>query len=61
MVYKTLGKRFRDGISLIEIFRIFPDDATAEQWFIEQFSPEGIGCVKCGSVNVQTGALARNE
>ena len=36
--------------------RRFPDDATAEAWFINRRWPHGIVCHYCGSVNVQTGA-----
>ena len=35
---------------------MFPDDETAERWFIEQRWPNGVCCPKCGSLNVQTGA-----
>ena len=35
---------------------MFPDDETAERWFIEQRWPNGVCCPECGSVNVQTGA-----
>ena len=35
---------------------MFPDDATAEQWFIKQRWPNGAHCPNCGSVNVQSGA-----
>lgn len=56
MAHKAPGKHYRDGISLVEIFRKFPDDATAEAWFIEQFWPDGVCCAHCGSTNVQTGA-----
>ncbi len=34
MAHKAPGKSDRKGISLIEIMRKFPDDATAEAWFI---------------------------
>ena len=53
---KATGKAFRKGISLKQILRLFPDDATAEQWFIEQRWADGMCCPRCGSVNVQTGA-----
>ena len=46
------GKAFRKGISLIELGDMFPDDATAEQWFVEQRWPNGIACAHCGSVAV---------
>ena len=50
------GRSDRRGISLAELFRIFPDDAAAERWFVEQRWPNGIACHHCGSVRVQTGA-----
>ena len=53
---KAPGKSHREGISLIEIMRRFPDNATAEAWFVERRWPDGITCPHCGSVNVQTGA-----
>ena len=31
---------------------MYPDDATAEQWFIRQRWPNGIACPRCGSDNV---------
>ena len=46
----------QQGISLIEIMRKFPDDATTEAWFLERRWPSGIVCTHCGSANVQTGA-----
>ena len=52
---KAPGKAFRKGISLKHILRLFPDNATAEQWFISQRWPDGVRCPECGSVNVQTG------
>ena len=35
---------------------MFPDDATAEAWFVARRWPTGICCPHCGSLNVQTGA-----
>ena len=46
------GKSFRKGISLIELFQMFPDDATAEAWFVESRWPEGVRCAHCDSDNV---------
>ena len=50
------GKHYRKGISLKELFRRFPDDATAETWFIKERWHGTIACPYCGSDNVQTGA-----
>ena len=56
MAHKAPGKSFREGISLVQIFRMFPDDATAEAWFVARRWPSGVACPHCGSLNVQTGA-----
>ena len=48
------GKHFRKGMSLVEIMRMFPDDAAAEKWFVERRWPDGVTCPCCGSINVQT-------
>ena len=55
MRHKAPGKHYRKGISLIEIFQMFPDDATAEMWFVDTRWPDGIHCPYCGTSNVQTG------
>ena len=56
MSRKAPGKSHRTGISMVELFHRFPDDAIAEAWFIERRWPNGIACPHCGSLNVQTGA-----
>ena len=48
---KAPGKSHREGISQ-KLFQMFPDDATAEKWFVEQRWPDGAHCPHCGSVNV---------
>ena len=56
VVKKAPGKNWRDGISLIEFFDIFPDDKTAEEWFVQTRWPDGICCPKCGSIRINTKA-----
>ena len=51
---KAPGKHDRKGISLIELQRMFPDNDTAEQWFIKKRWKNGIECPKCQSKNIQT-------
>ena len=53
---KAPGKHYRKGISTKQIFKMFPDDETAEAWFVKQRWPVGVCCPYCGSLNVQTGA-----
>ena len=47
------GKAYREGISLVSLMKQFPDDETAEKWFIEQRWGDEITCPKCGSHNIQ--------
>ena len=46
------GMHQREGISLIQLFRMFPDDEAAEKWFIHTRWPDGMACPRCGSVNI---------
>ena len=55
MAHKAPGKHYREGMSLVEIIRVFPDDAAAERWFTKVRWPDGAHCPHCGSVNVQDG------
>ena len=44
------GKHWRKGMTIIELFAMFPDDETAERWFEEQrWGKEGPACPECGS------------
>ena len=55
MAQNAPGKAYRKGLTLAQIFRMFPDDAAAERWFADQRWPEGAHCPHCGSTNVQSG------
>ena len=54
--HKAPGKAHRKGITLIELMQMFPDDKTAEAWYVKRRWPDGPTCPACGSDNVQTGA-----
>ena len=45
------GKAHRAGLTAIDPFRMFPDDAAAERWFEAQRWPDGRFCPDCGSTN----------
>ena len=47
---KAPGKSHREGISLIEIFEMFPDEAAAKAWFENSRWPEGRVCPHCGGI-----------
>ena len=53
MSKKAPGKSFRKGLSLVEIMRMFPDNRTAEEWFIKTRWPDGIFCPACGCNDIQ--------
>ena len=53
MAHRAPGKHYRNGLSLIELTRMFPDDSTAERWFVAQRWQGIIACPFCGSVSVQ--------
>ena len=56
MTKKAPGKAHREGLTLVELFHRFPDDATAKRWFTETRWPDGPHCPHCGSLNVLSGA-----
>ncbi len=46
-------KHEREGISLVELIKMFPDDDTARKWFENSIWPHGAYCPHCGSFDVQ--------
>ena len=52
MARNASGMHEREGMSLIQLFEMFPDDETAEKWFIHTRWPDGMACPRCGSTNV---------
>ena len=49
MAKSAPGKHYRKGITLVELVRMFPDDAAAEAWFAETRWPDGVVCPHCES------------
>ena len=50
--HKAPGKAYRKGISLFQLFEMFPDNAAAEKWFeVWRWSGE-VNCPRCGSSKV---------
>ncbi len=46
------GKNHREGISLLELADMFPDEEAAVKWFESWLWPDGqMACLRCGSVN----------
>ena len=49
MTKKAPGKSHREGISLIELTEMFPNEASAVRWFEAIHWPEERHCGHCGS------------
>jgi len=49
MAKKGPGRAERQGISVVELFQMFPDNTAAERWFEQQRWPNGITCPRCDS------------
>lgn len=52
MARNAPGKHYRRGISLPQLADMFPDNETAEKWFVETRWPNGVACPGCGSMNI---------
>jgi len=61
MTHKAPGKAHRETISVIELGDMFPDNETAEVWFVKNRWPDGVHCPECGSTNVQTDAPSKTQ
>ena len=48
MTQKAPGKSHREGITLPQLFKLFPDDATATAWVERTRWPDGAYCPHCG-------------
>ncbi len=43
------GKSFRKGITIAELFKMFPDNHTAQKWFEDRIWKDGRRCPTCGN------------
>ena len=53
MAQKAPGKAHRKGVTLAELFKMYPDDASAERAFVARRWPNGIACPHCGDMDIQ--------
>ena len=62
MTHKAPGKHYRNGISLIDLFDMFPDEDSAEKWFEEErwgIDCRDIHCPKCSRTEKIKKVLSR--
>ena len=56
MARNAPGRHDREGLSLVDVMRMFPDDAAAEAWIASIRWPDGPRCPHCDSDNILSGA-----
>jgi transposase-like protein len=52
MAQHAPGRSDRNGLTIVELLRMFPDDDTAERWFEQQRWPDGLACPNCGCMRI---------
>ena len=61
MAHVGPGKAHRQGISLLELAAMFPDEPAARKWFEDQIRPDGVRWrLRCGSENTNEFAGRHN-
>ncbi len=48
-MYKAPGKAYRNGITLMQLADMFPDEEAARKWFEARIWPDGRHCPRCKS------------
>ena len=51
MAHKAPGKSDREGLTMVQLCDMFPDEISARDWFESHVWPDGRYCPHCGSVN----------
>ena len=59
MPKKAPGKAHREGVTLVQLMDMFPDEAAATAWFESVIWPNGRHCPKCGSVRTGEASHAK--
>ena len=61
MAHKAPGKYYRIGLSVVDLFKLFPDDATAERQFAAWRWSDGPRCPECESANIHERASRKPQ
>ena len=59
MAKKAPGKAHREGVTLVQLMDMFPDETTAAEWFESVIWPNGRHCPKCGSTRTRDASHAK--
>lgn len=58
--YNAPGKAHREGITLLELASMFPEEDTSREWFDAQIWPSGERCcTRCGGLDTYAVKRAR--
>ena len=50
MAQKAPGKADREGVTMVQLYDMFPTEESAREWFEARVWPDGRHCPRCGSV-----------
>ena len=53
MAQPAPGRSHREGMTVIQMLQMFPDDTAAEKWFEQERWPDGRFCPHCGSTSTR--------
>ena len=53
MAHNAPGKAHRDGITVVQLADMFPDEEASRAWFESQVWPSGRHCPRCGSIRTK--------
>ena len=60
MAHKAPGRHYREGITLMQLADMFPDEAAARTWFEGLVWPDGRYCPRCGSTRTHEASHAKS-
>ena len=60
MAQKAPGKSHREGITIMQLADMFPDEAAAREWFESQVWADGRTCPRCGSERTHEASHAKS-
>ena len=60
MAQKAPGKAHREGITMMQLADMFPDEASAREWFESQVWTDGRTCPRCGSERTHEASHAKS-
>ena len=60
MAYTAPGRHYREGITLMQLADMFPDEEAARAWFEELVWPNGRYCPRCSSTRTHEASHAKS-